>query len=112
MSYLKGYYMDTTGTIYSYGPGTEWKLILVPLLSRRAIGNPKIGVESFILIIEHILISILFNLTRATLLSLHNHVLYEIVMLMWLRNDNNVARVKLKRIDTSICSIINIKLST
>ena len=28
------------------------------------------------------------------------------------RNDNNVARVKLKRIETSICSIINIKLST
>ena len=33
-------------------------------------------------------------------------------MLIWLRNDNNVARVKLKRIETSICSIINIKLST
>ena len=31
---------------------------------------------------------------------------------MWLHNDNNVARVKLKRIETSICSIINIKLST
>ena len=31
---------------------------------------------------------------------------------MWLRNDNNVARVKLKRIETSICSIIDIKLST
>ena len=29
-----------------------------------------------------------------------------------LRNDNNVARVKSKRIETSICSIINIKLST
>ena len=29
-----------------------------------------------------------------------------------LRNDNNVARVKTKRIETSICSIINIKLST
>ena len=28
-----------------------------------------------------------------------------------LRNDNNVARVKSKRIETSICSIINIKLS-
>ena len=28
-----------------------------------------------------------------------------------LRNDNNVARVKSKRIGTSICSIINIKLS-
>ena len=29
-----------------------------------------------------------------------------------LRNDNNVARVKSKRIETSICSIINIELST
>ena len=29
-----------------------------------------------------------------------------------LRNDNNVARVKWKRIETSICSIINIELST
>ena len=29
-----------------------------------------------------------------------------------LRNDNNVARVKSKRIETSICSIINIKFST
>ena len=29
-----------------------------------------------------------------------------------LRNDNNVVRVKSKRIETSICSIINIKLST
>ena len=29
-----------------------------------------------------------------------------------LRNDNNVARVKSKRIETSTCSIINIKLST
>ena len=28
-----------------------------------------------------------------------------------LRNDNNVAHVKSKRIETSICSIINIKLS-
>ena len=28
-----------------------------------------------------------------------------------LRNDNNVARVKSKRIETSICSIINIKFS-
>ena len=28
-----------------------------------------------------------------------------------LRNDNNVARVKSKRIETSICSIINMKLS-
>ena len=28
-----------------------------------------------------------------------------------LRNDNNVAPVKSKRIETSICSIINIKLS-
>ena len=37
---------------------------------------------------------------------------YIIVMLISLRNDNNVARVKLKRIETSICSIINIKLST
>ena len=36
------------------------------------IGSPKIGVESFILMIEHILVSILFDLTRATLLSLHN----------------------------------------
>ena len=33
-------------------------------------------------------------------------------MLMRLRNDNNVARVKLKRIETSICPIINKKLST
>ena len=36
------------------------------------IGSPKIGVESFILMIEHILVSILFDLTRATLLSLRN----------------------------------------
>ena len=34
--------------------------------------SPKIGVESFILMIEHILVSILFDLTRATLLSLRN----------------------------------------
>ena len=33
-------------------------------------------------------------------------------MLMWLRNDNNVARVKLKRIETSISLIITIRLST
>ena len=38
---------------------------------------------------------------------------YIIVMLMYyVFNDNNVARVKSKRIETSICSIINIKLST
>ena len=36
------------------------------------IGSPKIGLESFILMIEHILVSILFDLTRATLLSLRN----------------------------------------
>ena len=36
------------------------------------IGSPKIGVESFILMIEHILVLILFDLTRATLLSLRN----------------------------------------
>ena len=56
--------------------------------------------------IEHILVSILFNLTRATLMSLRNHIN------ITLRNDNNVARVKLKRVETSICPIINIKLST
>ena len=39
-----------------------------------SIGIPKIGVESFILMIEDILVSILFNLTRATLLSLRNHI--------------------------------------
>ena len=36
--------------------------------------STKIGVESFMLMIEHILVSILFNLTRATLLSLRNHI--------------------------------------
>ncbi len=36
------------------------------------IGSPKIGLESFILMIEHILVSTLFDLTRATLLSLRN----------------------------------------
>ena len=41
-------------------------------LSSKSIGSPKIGVESFILMIEHILVSILFDLTRATLLSLRN----------------------------------------
>ena len=60
--------------------------------------------------IEHILVSILFDLTRATLLSLRNTLTYSNVNV--LRNDNNVARVKSKRIETSICSIINIKLST
>ena len=40
--------------------------------ARITIGSPKIGVESFILMIEHILVSILFDLTRATLLSLRN----------------------------------------
>ena len=29
-----------------------------------------------------------------------------------MRNDNNVVRVKLERIETSTCSIINIRLST
>ena len=37
------------------------------------IGSPKIGLESFILMIEHTLVSILFDLTRATLLSLRKH---------------------------------------
>ena len=37
----------------------------------KTIGSPKIGLESFILMIEHILVSILFDLTRATL-SLRN----------------------------------------
>ena len=37
-----------------------------------SIGSPKIGVEGSILMIEHILVSILFDLTRATLLSLRN----------------------------------------
>ena len=37
---------------------------------------------------------------------------YIILMLMQLRNDNNVARVKLKKIETSICSTIEIRLST
>ena len=41
-------------------------------LSCHFIGSPKIGLESFILMIEHILVSILFDLTRATLLSLRN----------------------------------------
>ena len=42
--------------------------------NRRNHSIPKIGVESFILMIEHLLVSILFNLTRATLLSLRNHI--------------------------------------
>ena len=76
------------------------------------IGSPKIGVESFILMIEHILVSVLFDLTRATLLSLPyiNIVTYSNVNV--LRDDNNVTRVKSKRIEMSICPIINIKLST
>ena len=45
-----------------------------------------------------------------------NLILYYIILyysnVNVLRNDNNVARVKSKRIETSICSIINIKLST
>ena len=41
-------------------------------LATVTIGSPKIGLESFILMIEHILVSILFDLTRATLLSLRN----------------------------------------
>ena len=40
----------------------------------QAIGTPKIGLKSFIFMIEHILVSIIFNLTRATLLSLRNHI--------------------------------------
>ena len=45
---------------------------IIASLSSSNIGSPKIGVESFILMIEHILVSILFDLTRATLLSLRN----------------------------------------
>ena len=44
------------------------------LLTVVTIGSPNIGVESFILMIEHMLVSILFNVTRATLLSLRNHI--------------------------------------
>ena len=40
----------------------------------RNIGSPKVNVESLILMIEHVLVSILSNLTRATLLSLRNHI--------------------------------------
>ena len=40
-----------------------------------------------------------------------NLILYYSNVINVLRNDNNVARVKSKRIETSICSIINIKLS-
>ena len=43
------------------------------------IGSPKIDVESLILMIEPILVSILFNLTRATLLS---YVIKSTVMLI------------------------------
>ena len=39
-----------------------------------SIGSPKIDEESLILMIELILVSILFNLTRATLLSLRNQI--------------------------------------
>ena len=52
----------------------------------KTIGSPKIGVESSILMIEHILVSTLFDLTRATLLSLRNTLTllyYIIVMLMY-----------------------------
>ena len=38
------------------------------------IGSPEIDVESLILMIEHVLVSIIFNLTHATLLSLPNHI--------------------------------------
>ena len=47
---------------------------VVKNFARNTIGSPKIDVESFILMIEHILFSILLNLTRATLLSLRNHI--------------------------------------
>ena len=49
-------------------------LSVVENFVRLAIGSPKIDVESLILMIELILVSILFNLTRATLLSLRNHI--------------------------------------
>ena len=42
------------------------------LLFEKYHSSPKIGLESFVLMIEHILVSILFDLTRATLLSLRN----------------------------------------
>ena len=50
------------------------KVLTFHIIFRYIIGSPKIGVESFVLMIEHILVSILFNLTRATLLSLRNHI--------------------------------------
>ena len=46
--------------------------ILIMNTRSQIIGSPKIGLESFILMIEHILVSIFFDLTRATLLSLRN----------------------------------------
>ena len=49
---------------------------------RHSIGSPKIGVESFILMIEHILVSILINLMRAILLSLRNHINITIIVLV------------------------------
>ena len=51
------------------------KFVFEPKFARKRpfnIGSPKISLESFILIIEHILVSILFDLTCATLLSLRN----------------------------------------
>ena len=47
----------------------------------------------------------------ARVANLISHVILYYSNVNVLRNDNNVARVKSKRIETSICSIINIKLS-
>ena len=45
--------------------------------------SPKIDVESLILMIEHVLVSILSNLTRATLLSLRNHINITIYIILY-----------------------------
>ena len=47
--------------------------------------QPKIDVESLILMIENVLVSILFNLTRATLLSLHNHINITVIYVLLYR---------------------------
>ena len=52
----------------------------------------------------------IFGLSEPSLYT-YSHLLFDYSNVNVLRNDNNVARVKSKRIETSICSIINIKLS-
>ena len=73
----KAIYIDTENTfrperLLSVAERYTIYMYFVLLKPQSHHSSPKIGVESFILMIERILVSILFNVTRATLLSLRN----------------------------------------